>query len=79
MLIIWGILVYLAGARNFARGFIYSFILWFTIKIFVVFIIDILWYSNSPKYWINGTEDLEKEKKKDLKISSGPIIIIKQL
>lgn len=63
MLIIWGILVYLAGARNFARGFIYSFILWFTIKIFVVFIIDILWYSNSPKYWINGTEDLEKEYK----------------
>ena len=63
MLIIWGILVYLAVARNFARGFIYSFILWFTIKIFVVFIIDILWYSNSPKYWINGTEDLEKEYK----------------
>ena len=56
-------LVYLAGARTFAKGFWYSFIIWFTIKTFVVFIIDILWYSNSPNYWIKGTEDLEKEYK----------------
>lgn len=63
LLVIFGGLVYLAGARTFARGFIYSFTIWFTIKIFVVFIIDILWYSNSPKYWIKGTEDLEKEYK----------------
>ena len=63
LLVIFGILVYLAGARTFAKGFIYSFIIWLTIKIFVVFIIDILWYSNSPKYWIKGTEDLKKEYK----------------
>lgn len=56
-------LVYLAGARTFAKGFWYSFIIWFTIKTFVVFIIDILWYSNSPNYWIKGTEDLKKEYK----------------
>lgn len=60
---IWIFLVYLAGARTFFKGFIYSFIIWSTIKIFVVFIIDIIWYSNSPKYWIKGTEDLEKEYK----------------
>ena len=63
VLVIFGGLVYLAGARTFTKGFIYSFILWFTIKMFVVFVIDILWYSNSPKYWIKGTEDLEKEYK----------------
>lgn len=63
LLVIWGGLVYLAGARTFEQGFIYSFTIWFIIKIFVVFIIDILWYSNSPKYWIKGTEDLEKEYK----------------
>lgn len=63
LLVIWEILVYLAGARTFVVGFIYSFIMWFTIKIFVVFIIDILWYSNSSNYWINGTEDLKKEYK----------------
>lgn len=63
LLVIWGGLVYLAGARTFEQGFIYSFTIWFIIKIFVVFIIDILWYSNSPKYWIKGTEDLEKNLK----------------
>ena len=30
---------------------------------FVVFIIGILWYSNSPNFWIKGTEDLKKEYK----------------
>lgn len=63
VLVIWIILVYLAGARTFVKGFMYSFVLWLAVKIFVVFIIDILWYSNSPNYWIKGTEDLEKEYK----------------
>ena len=63
VLVIWTILAYLAGARTFVKGFMYSFIMWFTVKIFVVFIIDILWYSNSPNYWIKGTKDLEKEYK----------------
>ena len=63
LLVIFGCLVYLAGARTFVEGCVYSFVIWFTIKIFVVFVIDILWYSNSPSYWIKGTEDLEKEYK----------------
>ena len=77
LLVIFGVLVYLAGARTFAKGFLYSFIIWFTIKIFVVFIIDILWYSNSPKYWIKGTEDLKKEYKNyKFYISSRPRSLI---
>ena len=60
---IFSVIVYLSGARTFAKGFLYSSIIWFTIKIFVVFIIDILGYSNSPNYWIKGTEDLKKEYK----------------
>lgn len=63
IMIIFVFLVYLAGARNFIKGFLYAFIIWFVIKMFVVFVIDILWYSNSKKYWIKGTEDLEKEYK----------------
>lgn len=62
-LVILGFMVYVAEARNFWKGFTYSFIIWATIKIFVVFVIDILWYSNSTSYWIKGTEDLEKEYK----------------
>lgn len=63
LLIFFCFLVYLVGAKTFIQGFIYSFIIWTSIKLFVVFIIDILWYSNSPKYWIKGTEDLEKHYK----------------
>ena len=63
LLVIFAILVYLAGAKNFIEGFIYSFIIWFTIKLFVIFVIDILWYSNLPNYWIKGTEDLKSEYK----------------
>lgn len=61
--VIWRSFVYLVRARTFTRGFIYSFTLWVSVKIFGVVIIDILWYSNSPNYWIKGTEDLEKEYK----------------
>ena len=63
LLIFFCFLVYLAGAKNFTQGFIYSFTIWTSIKLFVVFIIDILWYSNSPKYRIKCTEDLEKNYK----------------
>ena len=63
LLIFFCFLVYLAGAKNFTQGFIYSFTIWTSIKLFVVFIIDILWYSNSPKYRIKCTEDLEKDYK----------------
>lgn len=77
LIIILAFLVYFAGAKTFIRGTIYSFIIWFTIKMFVVFIIDILWYSNSPNYWIKGTEDLEKEYKNyKFYISSIPISLI---
>lgn len=51
-------IVYLAGARTFLSGLLYSFIIWVVIKLFVVFVIDILWYSNSPERWIKGTEDM---------------------
>lgn len=77
VLIIFCWLVYFAGARTFEKGVLYSFILWGIVKLFVVFVIDILWYSNSPKYWIKGTEDLEKEYKNyKFYISSIPRSII---
>lgn len=55
--------MYFDGARDFKNGFIYSFTIWIIIKLYVVFILDCLWYAHSPKYWIKGTEDLEKEYK----------------
>ena len=37
--VIWRSFVYLVRARTFTRGFIYSFTLWVSVKIFVVVII----------------------------------------
>ena len=63
LLIFFAIIVYFDGARDFKNGFIYSFTIWIIIKLYVVFILDCLWYAHSPNYWIKGTEDLEKEYK----------------
>lgn len=63
LIILFTGIVYLAGARTFLSGFLDAVTIWVTIKLFVVFIVDILWYSHSPSYWIKGTEDLEKEYK----------------
>lgn len=61
VLIFFGLLVYLDGAKTFYDGFIYSFILWSIIKLYVVFVIDCLWYAHAKSYWIKGTEDMKKE------------------
>lgn len=61
LLILFTFIVYLGGARNFKDGFIYSFMIWSIIKLYVVCILDCLWYAHSPKYWIPGTEDLKSE------------------
>ena len=42
LLFIFAPLVHLTVTKTFTFGFIYSFIIWFVIKIFVVFVIDIL-------------------------------------
>lgn len=56
-------IVYLDGARDFKTGFVYSFTIWFIIKMYVVLILDCLWYAHCKEYWIKGTEDLESEYK----------------
>lgn len=61
VLIIFGLLVYLDGAKTFYDGFIYSLVLWTIIKLYVVFIIDCLWYAHAKSYWIKGTEDMKSE------------------
>jgi hypothetical protein len=54
-------IVKLDGVDSFLSGFIYSFILWSVVKLYVVFILDILWYAHSPSFWIDGTKDMINE------------------
>ncbi len=54
-------LAYLAGARDFLRGFLYSFAISASIKLYVTLILQCVVLANSPKLWIPGTEDLKAE------------------
>lgn len=54
-------LVFLAGAQTFQEGFLYSFVLWSIVKIYVVLVLNCLWYAHAKQYWIQGTEDLKSE------------------
>ena len=52
-------IVYLAGAENFTQGFLYAFTMWAIIKLYVVVVLDCIWYAHSPRVWIPGTEDMK--------------------
>ena len=54
-------LTYLAGARDFLHGFLYSFIISASVKLYVTLILQCVVLVNSPKPWLPGTEDLKAE------------------
>ena len=54
-------LIYLAGANSFVQGFLYSFILWVSIKLYVTLILQCIVLYYNKKLWISGTENLENE------------------
>lgn len=54
-------LTYLAGARDFLHGFLYSFIISASVKLYVTLILQCVVLVNSPKLWLPGTEDLKSE------------------
>ena len=49
------------GARNFLHGFLYSFIISASVKLYVTLILQCVVLVNSPKFWLPGTEDLKAE------------------
>ncbi len=55
LLFVW--MMRLAGARSFAQGFGYTFLLWLILKLYVVFVLECGWYAHTPSAWIPGTED----------------------
>lgn len=54
-------MIYGAGARTFAQGFLYTLILWTTIKLYVTLVLNCGWYAHTPSVWIKGTEDMKAE------------------
>lgn len=54
-------MVYNAGARNFTSGFVNSYIIWFVVDWFDVFVLDIGILANWKKCRLSGTETMDKE------------------
>lgn len=59
--LIFAFLTYLAGARDFIHGFLYSFALSSSIKLYVTLILQCIVLVKHPKLWLPGTEDLVKD------------------
>lgn len=54
---------YFSGAKNFQTAFIHVFILFLTVNLFDVIVLDIGVFCHSKKLRIAGTEDMDKEYK----------------
>ena len=54
-------LAYIAGARSFGIGCLYSYITWFVVNLFDVIVLDIGILAHWKKVRLPGTEDMDKE------------------
>lgn len=53
-------LAYLAGARDFWSAALYSYIIWFTVNLFDVVVLDLGIFAHWRKIRLPGTEDMDK-------------------
>lgn len=58
---ILSLLVHIAGADSFFTGFLYSYIIWFSVNLFDVIVLDIGIFAHWKKVRLAGTEDMDKE------------------
>lgn len=54
-------LAYIAGARDFLKGSVYSYIIWSVVNVFDVIVLDILVFPHWRKIRLPGTEDMDRE------------------
>lgn len=64
---------YFSGAKNFQTAFLHVFILFFSVNLFDVVVLDIGVFCHSKKLRIAGTEDMDKEYKNFLFHIKGAI------
>ena len=51
---------YIAGARSFGMGFLFSYIIWFIVNLFDVIVLDIWILAHWKKARLPGTEDMDE-------------------
>lgn len=59
LLVVFTGVVYVAGARNFLQGFVYTFLMWAVVKLYVSLVLVCGWYAHTPSMWIPGTTDMK--------------------
>lgn len=59
LLFLFAAIVHMAGADTFLVGFLYTFGMWITVKMYVTLVLMCGWYAHSPAVWIKGTEDMK--------------------
>jgi hypothetical protein len=60
-IVLLSFMVYIAGARDFAKGFCYCYIIWFVVNLFDVVVLDIGILAHWKKCRLPGTEDMDEE------------------
>lgn len=63
-IIILGVIAYFSGARTFGAAFFHVFVLFFTVNVYDMIVLDIGVFCHSKKVIISGTEDMIGEYKK---------------
>lgn len=56
-------MVYWAGARNFSRGCLFCYIIWFVVNLFDTLVLDLGLMVHWKKCRLEGTEDMDEEYK----------------
>lgn len=62
-IILLSTVAYFSGAKTFETAFIHVFVLFLSVNLFDLFVLDIGVFSHSKKLRIPGTEDMDKEYK----------------
>lgn len=59
--IVLSLLAYFSGAKSFSTAYFHVFMLFFTVNVFDMLVLDIGLFCHSKKLRIPGTEDMDKE------------------
>ena len=59
--VILSAMVYIAGARDFLTGALYSYIIWAVVNVFDVIVLDMLVFPYWKRIRLPGTEDMDRE------------------
>ena len=61
LVILCMVLRYINGYTTFIESFKYGFLLWTTVNLYDVIVLDIIWFCHDKHFIFKGTEDMAKE------------------